>query len=140
MSQISTVFKAPSNVTEYSTISGATEIVYTTIESAYTSTIVSVQPGLTIYETSVSTEEGTTVTSCSFPIGPVSQPATTTVTQTLPVATYTSYVTATSSCSIPVGPESPPATITYTHYDHLHSDAAGYYVDKLLHCSWLQSL
>jgi hypothetical protein len=39
-------------------------------------------------------QQGATVTSCSFPIGPVSQPATTTITQTLPGATYTSFLTA----------------------------------------------
>lgn len=54
----------------------------------------SVQPGRTIYETSVSTERGATITSYSFPIGPVSQPATTTITQTLPGATYTTFLTA----------------------------------------------
>lgn len=74
----------------------------------------SIQPGRTIYETSVSTEKGATVTSCSYPIGPVSQQATTTIIQTLPGATYTSFFTATPSCSIPVCPESPAATITRT--------------------------
>ena len=112
--QTSTLFEAPTTVTEYSTLPGSIEIVYSTIESAYTSTIVSVQPGPTIYETFVSTEESATVTSCSFPVGPASYPATTTITQTLPGATYKSFLTATPSCSVPVGPESPPATVTYT--------------------------
>lgn len=70
------------------------------------------QPGRTIYETSISTERGPTVTSCSLPIGPVSQPVT--ITQRLPGATYTSFFTATASCSVPVGPESPSATVTQT--------------------------
>ena len=70
-----------------------------------------------IYETSVSTEKGATVTSCSFPIGLVSQSVT--ITQTLPGATYTSFFTATTPCSIPVGPQSPPATITLTRTSFL---------------------
>ena len=114
LEQTSTLIEAPSTITKYSTLPGSTEIVYSTIKSAYTSTVISVHPGRTIYETSVSTEEGATVTSCSLPIGPVSQPITSTVTQTLPGATYTSFFTATPSCSTPVGPESPPATITHT--------------------------
>lgn len=52
------------------------------------------QPGRTIYETSISTERGPTVTSCSFPIGPVSQLSTATVTWTLPGTTFTSFLTA----------------------------------------------
>ncbi|GAB7327628.1 hypothetical protein MBLNU13_g11472t2 [Cladosporium sp. NU13] len=95
--QISTLIEAPSIITKFSTLPGLTEIVYSTVRSAYTSTIVSVQPGRTIYETFVSTEKGATVTSYSFPVGPVSQPSTTT-----------------PSCSIPIGPESLPATVTQT--------------------------
>jgi hypothetical protein len=94
LTQISTLIEAPSTITQYSTLPGSTEFVYSTIRSAYTSTIVSVQPGRTIYETSVSTQQGATITSCSFPVGPASQPATTTITQTLPGATYTSFLTA----------------------------------------------
>jgi hypothetical protein len=87
--------------------------------------VVSVQPGRTIYETLISSEEGATstktlnsvqtVTSWSIPVGPASGPLEITYTRTLPGVTYTSFITATeTSCSIPVGPESPPATITLT--------------------------
>lgn len=114
VAQISTIIEPPTTTTKYSTLPGSIEIVYSMIISAYTSTIVSVQPGRTIYETSVSTQQGATVISSYFPVGPASQPSTATITQTLPGATYTSFLTATTSCSIPIGPESLPATITQT--------------------------
>jgi hypothetical protein len=123
--QVSTYFEAPTTITLYSTLPGATEVIYSTIKSAYTSTVVSVRPGRTIYEILISSEEGATstttlnsiqtVTSWSIPVGPVSGPSEITYTRTLPGATYTGFITATeTSCSIPVGPESPPATITLT--------------------------
>jgi hypothetical protein len=123
--QISTYFEAPTTITQYSTLPGATQVIYSTIESAYTSTVVSVQPGRTIYETLISSEEGATltttlnsvqtVTSCTAPVVTATGPLEITYTRTLPGATYTSFITATeTSCSIPVGPESPPATITLT--------------------------
>jgi hypothetical protein len=56
-----------------------------------------------------------TVTSCTAPVAPATEPLEITYTRTLPGATYTSFITATETfCSIPVGPESPPATITLT--------------------------
>lgn len=125
--KVSTVFEAPTTITQYSTIPGSTAVVYSTIRSAYTSTIVSVQPGRTIYETSISTEEGETLTatlssiqaltvsSCTVPVGPATPAATLTLTRTLPGATFASFLTgATPSCSVPVGPVTPPATITLT--------------------------
>lgn len=123
--QISTLYEAPSTITKYSTLPGSTAVVYSTIRSAYTSTVISIQPGRTIYETSISTEEGATftatlnsvqtitVTSYSVPIGPATPPAIT-VTRTLPGATLTSFVTASATSCSPVGPESPQATITLT--------------------------
>jgi hypothetical protein len=98
--------------------------VYSTILSAFTSTIISVQPGRTVYETSISTKEGPTLTAtlhsvqtlttatCSIPIGPVSAPSTLILTKTLPGETYTSIVS--PSCT-PHGPVKPPTTITLTH-------------------------
>jgi hypothetical protein len=98
--------------------------VYSTILSAFTSTIISVQPGRTVYETSISTKEGPTLTAtlhsvqtlttatCSIPVGPVSAPSAFTLTRTLPGETYTSFVT--SSCT-PYRPSKPTATITLTH-------------------------
>jgi hypothetical protein len=83
-----------------------------------------VQPGHTIYETSISIKEGPTLTAtlhsvqtlttatCSIPVGPVSAPSALTLTRTLPGETYTSFVT--SSCT-PHGPSKPLATITVTH-------------------------
>jgi hypothetical protein len=125
LDQVSTFFEAPTTVTQYSTLPAATEVIYSTIESAYTSTMVSVQPGRTIDETLIFSEEGATltitlnsvqtVTSCTFPVGPATGPLEITYTRTLPGATYTSFITASeTSCSIPVGPESPPATVTLT--------------------------
>lgn len=84
----------------------------------------SVQPSRTIYEISVSTEKGATLTSCSFPVGPVSQPSTATITQTLPGAIHTSFVTASTSCSAPIGPASPPATIFLTRTSFLTAPGA----------------
>lgn len=91
-------------MTRYETLPGTTDVVYSTIREAFTSTVLSVQPGRTIYETSVVTEEGDTLTatlssvetitvsSCSIPIGPVTPPVV--LTRTLPGVTYTSFVTA----------------------------------------------
>lgn len=70
-----------STLIEYHTLPGSTAVVYSTIAS----TVVSVQPGRTIHETSVTTE---------VPVGPVSQPSTIYLTQTLPGKTYTSFLTA----------------------------------------------
>jgi hypothetical protein len=95
--QVSTYFEAPTTITQYSTLPGATEVIYSTIESAYTSTVVSVQPGRTIYETMISSEEGATltttlnsvktVTCCTAPVGPATGPLEITYTRTLPGAT-----------------------------------------------------
>lgn len=126
LSKVSTIFEAPTTITQYSTLPGSTVVVYSTIRSAYTSTVVSVQPGRTIYETSISTEEGATLTatlsgvqtvtvSCIIPVGPATPAATLTLTRTLPGETFASFLTgATTSCSVPVGPVTPPATITLT--------------------------
>jgi hypothetical protein len=113
LDQVSTFFEAPTTVTQYSTLPAATEVIYSTIESAYTSTMVSVQPGRTIDETLIFSEEGATltitlnsvqtVTSCTFPVGPATGPLEITYTRTLPGATYTSFIT-----------ESPLATVTLT--------------------------
>lgn len=87
----------------------------------------SIQPGRTVYETSISTEKGATITStlnnfqtltvttCSALVSPATPPSTATITRTLPGATYTSFFTATATtCSPLVGPESPLATVTLT--------------------------
>jgi hypothetical protein len=58
LDQVSTFFEAPTTVMQYSTLPAATEVIYSTVESAYTSTVLSVQPGRTIDETLISSEEG----------------------------------------------------------------------------------
>lgn len=99
LNQISTLTEAPNTITRYETLPGSTDVVYSTIREVSTSTIFSVQPGRTVFETSIQTEEGgtsiayqtLTVSSCSTPVGPATPPVV--LTRTLPGVTHTSFVT-----------------------------------------------